>query len=137
MASPTPCTWVWVNSGSWWWTGRPGVLRFMGSLRVGHDWATELTELNRSITNIKILVLRSFTWRRKWQSIPVFLPGKPHGRRNLAVYSARGHKESDTTKVTYHSAAQRTGISKCNHLKNCHLQFCFKNSKVCWDFCIF
>ena len=47
MASPTLCTWVWVNSGSWWWTGRPGVLRFVGSQRVGHDWATELnwTEL--------------------------------------------------------------------------------------------
>ena len=35
-------TWVWVNSRSWWWTGRPGVLQFMGSQRVGHDWATEL-----------------------------------------------------------------------------------------------
>ena len=35
-------TWVWVNSGSWWWTGRPGVLQFMGSQRVRHDWATEL-----------------------------------------------------------------------------------------------
>ena len=34
--------WVWVNSGSWWWTGRPGVLRFMGLQRVGQDWATEL-----------------------------------------------------------------------------------------------
>ena len=34
--------WVWVNSGRWWWTGRPGVLRFTGSQRVGHDWATEL-----------------------------------------------------------------------------------------------
>ena len=33
---------IWVNSGSWWWTGRPGVLWFMGSQRVGHDWATEL-----------------------------------------------------------------------------------------------
>ena len=42
MASRTRWTWVWVNSGSWWWTGRPGVLRFMGSERVGHDWATEL-----------------------------------------------------------------------------------------------
>ena len=42
MASLTPWTWVWVNSGSWWWTGRPGVLRFMGSQSVGHDWATEL-----------------------------------------------------------------------------------------------
>ena len=42
MASPTRWTWVWVNSRSWWWTGRPGVLQFMGLLRVRHDWATEL-----------------------------------------------------------------------------------------------
>ena len=44
MASPLQWTWVWVNSGSWWWTGRPGVLQSMGSQRVGHDWAawTEL-----------------------------------------------------------------------------------------------
>ena len=42
MASSTQWTWVWVNSGSWWWTGRPGVLQFMGSQRVGHDWATKL-----------------------------------------------------------------------------------------------
>ena len=41
MASPTQWTWVWVNSGSWWWTGRPGVLQSMGSQRVGHNWATE------------------------------------------------------------------------------------------------
>ena len=33
---------IWVNSGSWWWTGRPGVLQFMGLQRVGHDWVTEL-----------------------------------------------------------------------------------------------
>ena len=38
----TRWTWVWVNSGSWWWTGRPGVLRFTGLQRVGHDWASEL-----------------------------------------------------------------------------------------------
>ena len=42
MASPTWWTWIWVNSGSWWWTGRPGMLQFMGSQRVGHDWTTEL-----------------------------------------------------------------------------------------------
>ena len=42
MASLTRWTWVWVNSGSWWWTGRPGMLWFMGSQRVGHNWATEL-----------------------------------------------------------------------------------------------
>ena len=45
MASPTWWTWVWVNSGSWWWTGRPCVLWFMGLQRVGHDWATELNWL--------------------------------------------------------------------------------------------
>ena len=51
MASPTRWTWVWVNSGSWWWTGRPDVLRFMGSQRVRYDWATKLnwTEERRKI----------------------------------------------------------------------------------------
>ena len=44
MASLTRWTWVWVGSGSWWWTGSPGVLRFMGWQRVGHDWATELSD---------------------------------------------------------------------------------------------
>ena len=42
MASPTQWTWVWVDSGRWWWTGRPGLLRFMGLQKVGHNWATEL-----------------------------------------------------------------------------------------------
>ena len=42
MASPTQWTWVWVSSGSWWWTGRPGVLQSIGLQRVGHDWATGL-----------------------------------------------------------------------------------------------
>ena len=54
LASPTRWTWVWVNSGSWWWTGRPGVLRFMGSQRVGHDWVTELNwiEVNVNIVSL-------------------------------------------------------------------------------------
>ena len=42
MASLTRWTWVWVNSGSWWWTGRPDVLQYLWLQRVGHDWATEL-----------------------------------------------------------------------------------------------
>ena len=56
MASLTRWTWVWVNSGSWWWTGRPGVLRFMGSQRVGHDWATDLiwSDLTDDITALSI-----------------------------------------------------------------------------------
>ena len=44
MASPTRWTWVWASSGSWWWTGKPGVLQFMGLQRAGHDWVSELTE---------------------------------------------------------------------------------------------
>ena len=50
MASPTWWTCVWVNSRSWWWTGRPGVLWFMGSQRVGHNWATELNWTELKIT---------------------------------------------------------------------------------------
>ena len=49
MASPTQWTWIWVDSGSWWWTGRPGVLWFMGSQRVGHDWVTELNWTDSSV----------------------------------------------------------------------------------------
>ena len=58
MASLTQRTWVWVNSGSWWWTGRSGVLQFMGRQRVGHDWATELNWTVQGIT----------MWTRSWVS---------------------------------------------------------------------
>ena len=50
MASPTQWTWVWVNSGSCWWTGKPGMLQSMASQRVGHDSVTELNQLWRNIT---------------------------------------------------------------------------------------
>ena len=54
MASPTQWTWVWVNSRSWWWTGKPGVLLFMGLQRVGHDWVTELnwTEAEENVIDL-------------------------------------------------------------------------------------
>ena len=56
MASPTQWTWAWVDSRSWWWTGRPVVLRFMGSQRIGHNWATKLnwTELNMTSLSIEV-----------------------------------------------------------------------------------
>ena len=53
MTSPTQGPWVWVNSGSWWWTGRPGVLRFMGSQRVGHVERLKWTELTENISEIR------------------------------------------------------------------------------------
>jgi len=55
MASLTRWTWVWVNSRSWWWTGRPGVLGFMGSQRVGHDWATELNWIFHHVYILDVL----------------------------------------------------------------------------------
>ena len=52
MASPTQRTWVWVSSGSWWWIGRPGMLRSMGSWR--HDWVTGLNWAEQKIPNSQI-----------------------------------------------------------------------------------
>ena len=49
MASLTQWTWVWVNSRSWWWTGKPGVLWFIGSQRVRHYWATKLNSIKIQI----------------------------------------------------------------------------------------
>ena len=88
MASPTQWTWVWMDSGSWWWTGRPGMLQFMGLQRVGHDWANELnwTEvLHRQyhdyISNLLCLHLPSMSlaqphnfsnWLLSYQSIYCF-----------------------------------------------------------------
>ena len=59
IASLTRWTWVWVNSGSWWWTERPGVLRFMGSQRVGHDWATDLIWSDRE--SIQVIISQGKT----------------------------------------------------------------------------
>jgi len=59
MVSLTRWTWVSVNSRSWWWTGRPGVLRFMGSQRVGYDWASDL--IWSSFISLKILII--ITWK--------------------------------------------------------------------------
>ena len=65
MASLTRWTWVWVNAGSWWWTGRPGILQFMGSQRVKHDSAPELnwTEWT-DLTMFQIL--------KSWNISPIF-----------------------------------------------------------------
>ena len=63
MASPTQWTWVWVDSRSWWWTGRPGMLRFMGLQRVGHDWATELNWIDLSYNWKFVLTYLSYNWK--------------------------------------------------------------------------
>ena len=55
MASLMQWTWVWEDSVSWWWTRKPGMLRFMGLQRVGHDWATELIQHNSLLFFLKFL----------------------------------------------------------------------------------
>ena len=80
MASLTRWTWVWVNSGSWWWTGRPGVLRFMGSQRVRHDWVTELDWIHynswHSLSIVPYIIHFSFlliiTQWEKWITLSSF-----------------------------------------------------------------
>ena len=46
MASPMQWTWNWANFGRWWGTGRPDMLQFMGSKRVGHNWVTKQQQYN-------------------------------------------------------------------------------------------
>ena len=68
----------------------PGRLQYMGSLRIGHDWATSLS------------LFIFMHWRRKWQPTPVFLPGESQGRGILVGCRPWGRTESDTTEVTQH-----------------------------------
>ena len=70
------------------WAEESGRVQSMGSLRVGHDWATSLS------------LFTFMHWRRKWQPTPVFLPGESQGRRGLVGYRLWGHTESDTTEAT-------------------------------------
>ena len=93
MASPTQWTWVWVNSGSWWWTGRPGVLRFMGSQRVRHCCATEVSwntiRLCPSPFNEKVLHLPWTLKSRGWESEKRVKHPPPYmfsGRKSLYLY---------------------------------------------------
>ena len=68
MASPIQWTWVWVKSISWWWTRRPGMLQFMGSQRVRHDWTAELNWKLLNIHDVrhplKVHFFQLFWWRR-------------------------------------------------------------------------
>ena len=82
MASLNWCTWVWVNSENWWWTGRPGVLQSMGSLRVGHDWATEPPE-RKSGRGLWLFIAAS--------SRPRTVPGTKMGVAKAAHFSPNVH----------------------------------------------
>ena len=78
-ASPTWWTWVWVSSGSWWWTGRPGVLWFMGSQRVGHNWATELNWFPKTKLYSGALQIKAHQNTHQWPQGEVYPPGAGSG----------------------------------------------------------
>ena len=70
------------------WTEEPGGLQSMGSIGVGHDWATSLS------------LFTFMHWRRKWQPTPVFMPGESQGQGSLVGCHLWGRTESDTTEAT-------------------------------------
>ena len=74
-----------IDNTEFYWTEEHGRLQSMGSLRVGHEWATSLS------------LFTFMHWRRKWQPTPVFFPGECHGQRSLVGYSPWGCEESDIT----------------------------------------
>ena len=84
MVSLTQWTWVWVNSGSWWWTGRPGMLLSMGSQRVRHDWVTELnwTMLNHYTVHLK---LRKILSSVQFSHSIVSDSSRPHGPQHARL----------------------------------------------------
>ena len=88
------------------WTEEPGALQSMGSLRVRHNWTTSLS------------FFIFMHWRRKWQPTPVFLPGKPHGRRSLVGCSPSGREKSDKTEqLPFHFSLSCIGEGNGNPLQ--------------------
>ena len=67
MTSPTQWTWVCVSSGSWWWTGKPGVLQSMGSQRVGQDWVIELNRWGHSLYMMQVLLGQVYVHSGTWE----------------------------------------------------------------------
>ena len=96
--APHSSTLAWKIS----WTEEPGGLQSMGSLRVGHDWATSLS------------LFTVMHWRRKWQPTPVFLPGESQGRGSLVGCRLWGRTESDTTEATDLAAAAAARVDYSN-----------------------
>ena len=85
MASPTWWTWVWVSSGSWWWTGKPGTLQSMRSQRVGHGWTTEL---NWWQLYFQFLILCRFWWVVFfWEVFPFHLNFQLIGKKSFVIFT--------------------------------------------------
>ena len=90
------------------WMEEPGGLQSMGSLGVGHNWATSLS------------LFTFMHWRRKWQPTPVFLPGESHGQRSLVGCCLWGRTESDTTEATQQQQQQAWNNCSSDVSGNCY-----------------
>ena len=99
------------------WTDEPGGLQSMGSLGVGHDWATSLS------------LFTFMHGRRKWQPTPVFLPGESRGWGRLVGCRLWGRTESDTTEVTKQQQQQQQQTHIHKHILNYRLWTTLDNSK--------
>ena len=122
-ASPTRWARVWASSGSWWWTGKPGMLQSMGSQRAEQNWATELMlmlrlqyfgHLMQRANSLEKTLRLGNNWRQKEKRAPEDeivrwhhwfnghefeqTLGDSGGQRSLACYSSWGHKRSDKTR---------------------------------------
>ena len=114
MASLTQWTCIWVNSGSWWWTGRTGVLQFMGSQRIGHNW---VTELNWTVYHLLYSPDRSPTDHHFFKHLCNFLQGKCFHNQQEAENVFQELVKSQSTNIYV------TGIKKLlSHWQKC----------VCW-----
>ena len=100
MSSLTRLKWVWIISGSWWWTGRPGVLQSMGSQTVGHNWATEL---NKSSKLSSKLLLSSINWhpRSCWCLLVSYFPIRAGERVSRVCMSQYYQKIDYSTSLSH------------------------------------
>ena len=115
MASPTQWTWVWVNSWSCWWTGRPGVLRFMELQRVRHDWVTELNWTKDTFTGENQI---SYRWEF-YENLR--LPG------SHPDLSRRNGSEISKWRKTIHKklrTASKCLVSECSYYHECNSSCC-------------
>ena len=111
VASPTRWTWVWVSSGSWWWTGRPGVLQSMGLQRVRHDWATELNWIiskliERHMKRCSTLLIIQFSsvaqsYLTIYNPMNCSTPGLPVPHQHSELTQTHVHRVSDAIKPSH------------------------------------
>ena len=109
--------WVWVNSGSWWWTGRPGMLQFMGSQRVRHDWVTELNWNEMTLDPLRVTLSGEILAQLLLQS----QPGLRLAKQQPATLKLLSVNITDSIEVIYVSQQKRCFYYICE-VTACYFQ---------------